>query len=190
MLILGLGNPGPRYEGTRHNVGFDVVEELARRAGVELSRARHRARYETARLCGRKVLLAQPLTYMNRSGEAARPLLEYHGLDAGQLVVIHDDADLEVGDVRVKRGGGTGGHNGLSSIVSHLGSTAFARVRIGVGKAPDGRELADWVLARPGGDEAAALREAVDTAAEAVESVLTDGVEAAMNRFNRRLPES
>ena len=188
MLILGLGNPGSQYEGTRHNVGFEVVDELARRAGAVLSRTRHRARYETTRLCGRKVLLAQPLTYMNRSGEAAKPLLEYHGLGDGDLIVVHDDADLEAGVVRVKLGGGTAGHNGLSSIVSHLGSTGFARVRIGVGRAPEGRDLADWVLSRPGAGDLAALREAVETGADAVEAVLTDGVEAAMNRFNRRGP--
>jgi PTH1 family peptidyl-tRNA hydrolase len=189
VLILGLGNPGSEYEDSRHNVGFAVIEELARRAGATLSRTRHRARYETTRLCGRKVLLAQPLTYMNRSGEAARPLLDYHGLDVAELVVVHDDADLEAGDVRVKRGGGTAGHKGLTSLVAHLASTDFARVRIGVGRAPDGRDLADWVLSRPGAAEQAVLRRAVEDGADAVECVLGDGVETAMNRFNRRRPE-
>lgn len=188
-MILGLGNPGREYEETRHNVGFMVVDELARRAGVALTRTRHRARTETARLCGTKVVLAQPLTYMNRSGEAARPLLEYGGLDVSQLLVIHDEADLEPGDVRIKRGGGTAGHKGLASLVTHLGSTDFTRVRIGVGRAPDGRDLADWVLSRPGAGDLARLREGVERGADAVETVLNDGLELAMSRFNRRVPE-
>jgi PTH1 family peptidyl-tRNA hydrolase len=189
VLILGLGNPGPEYEETRHNVGFAVVDELARRAGASLGRTRHRARYETARLLGRKVLLAQPLTYMNRSGEAARPLLEYHGMGVEDLIVVHDDADLDAGDVRVKRGGGTAGHKGLTSLVAHLSSADFVRVRIGVGRAADGRDLADWVLSRPGAGDLAVLRRAVEDGADAVEAVLADGVEIAMNRFNRRGPE-
>ncbi|GAB4222591.1 MAG: aminoacyl-tRNA hydrolase [Acidobacteriota bacterium] len=186
-LVLGLGNPGRRYARTRHNVGVRVVEELARRHGIGLDRERHRARYGTGRIGRVPVLLATPLTYMNLSGEAARPLMRYHGLGPGEIIVVHDEADLLPGTVRIKQGGGIAGHNGLRSLVEHLGTREFTRVRVGIGRPPGGElPMADWVLTTPPPDEAAALAEGIERAADAVEAILALGVEAAMTRFNRR----
>ncbi len=190
MLILGLGNPGPEYAGTRHNVGFAVVEEVARRHGVDLDRQRHRARYGKGRIGSTPVILAEPLTFMNLSGEAARPLLAYHGLEPADLVVVHDEADLAPGVVRIKAGGGLAGHNGLTSIAAHLGTRDFVRVRLGIGRPPGGgAKMAHHVLSRPSAEEAAALAEAVEIGAVAVEAIVAEGVEAAMGRFNRKTSE-
>ncbi len=189
IAIVGLGNPGDEYAGTRHNVGFAVVELLAGRHRIALTRTRHGARFGTGRIGGEAVLLAEPLTYMNLSGEAVRPLLAYHGIDpVTGLVVIHDEADLEPGTVRIKQGGGIAGHNGLESLVDHLGQGDFARVRIGIGR-PVGRpeKMADWVLARPTAAEAPLIEEAVAAAADAVEAVLRDGLARAMGAVNRRV---
>lgn len=184
-LVLGLGNPGPEYDGTRHNVGFAVVEELARRHGIDLSKVRHRARSGTGRIGAIPVLLAMPQTYMNLSGEAARPLMAYHGIDLARLVVVHDEADLEPGSVRLKQGGGLAGHKGLISLVAHLGGPDFARVRIGVGRPPGGPEkLAKWVLERPAKADAELVALGVQRGADAVEELLARGIEAAMRVFH------
>lgn len=186
-MILGLGNPGSEYKGTRHNVGFEVVELLSARHGISLSRVRHRARFGTGRIDSHAVLLAEPLTYMNLSGESARPLLDYHGIALDELIVVHDEADLPVGALRVKAGGGVAGHKGLTSLKQHLGSAEFLRVRIGVGRpAHPGQELADYVLRRPGGAERGELERGVEDAADAIEILLDRGLEAAMREFNRK----
>ncbi len=185
--IVGLGNPGDEYVGTRHNVGFAAVELLADRHRIPLSRTRHRARFGTGRIAGQAVLLAEPLTYMNLSGEAVRPLLAYHGVPPEDLVVIHDEADLEPGIVRIKEGGGVAGHNGLESLLAHLGDGGFTRVRIGIGR-PAGRpeQMADWVLSRPTAAERPLLEGAVLAAADAVEAILREGLARAMGTVNRR----
>lgn len=184
-LILGLGNPGDEYVGTRHNVGFAVVEELAARHRVDLSRVRHRARFGTGRIGSESVLLALPLTYMNLSGEAARPLMAYHGIDVADVVVVHDEADFAPGVVRLKRGGGTAGHKGLVSLVAHLGSPEFDRVRIGIGRPPGGPEkMAKFVLERPGKQDAELLSLGVQRGADAIEMLLRTGLEAAMKAFH------
>lgn len=186
-LILGLGNPGREYEGSRHNVGFAVIGELSRRHGIAIDRDRHRARFGTGRIGTASVMLAMPLTFMNLSGEAARPLLAYHQMDATEMIVVHDEADLEPGLVRVKRGGGIAGHNGLRSLEEHLGTRDFVRVRVGIGRPQGGGErMVGHVLGRPSPDEAAALAAAQDDAATAIEAILAEGLEAAMRRFHRK----
>ena len=188
IAVVGLGNPGAEYAGTRHNVGFAALELLAGRHRIELGRTRHRARFGTGRIAGQSVLLAEPLTFMNLSGEAVRPLLSYHGIDPAEgLVVIHDEADLEPGTVRIKQGGGIAGHNGLESLLAHLGSNDFLRVRIGIGR-PAGRpeKMADWVLSRPAPAEAPLVEESIGAAADAVEAILRDGPARAMGAVNRR----
>ncbi len=188
MLVVGLGNPGREYDGTRHNVGFAVVDELARRWGIGLDRQRHRSVYGKGRIGAHAVVLAQPLTFMNRSGEAVKPLLAYHGLAEDACVVVHDEADLEPGTVRVKSGGGIAGHNGLSSIAAQLGTRDFMRIRLGIGRPPGGgQDLARYVLAPPLKDEAPLVAESIDDGADAVELLLAEGLEAAMRRFNRRV---
>ncbi len=186
-ILLGLGNPGPDYAGHRHNIGFWCADRLARRLGVRLTRGGGQVWEALGQCGGEPLVIAKPRTYMNRSGRAARMLLERHGAAAGDLLVAHDEVDLPLGQLRVKEGGGHGGHNGLRSIMDVLGGGEFIRVRLGVGR-PASREadLAQWVLsdfARDEKDEAEALAE---RGADAVEAILARGLREAMNRFNSR----
>ncbi len=185
-LILGLGNPGPDYEGTRHNVGFAVIAELALRHRIPMTDFRRRARAGVGRIGAAPVVLAQPLTYMNLSGEAARPLLAAHGLHVSDLVVVHDEADFAPGVARFKEGGGTAGHKGLLSLVEELGADDFLRVRVGVGRPPpEGPALEDYILERPPQAEAEQLAVGVRRAADAIEVLLREGLQAAMRRLHR-----
>ena len=187
LLVVGIGNPGPDFEATRHNAGWDVVGILARRAGVDLSKARkERAMVGVGRVEGLRLALAQPLTQMNLSGEAVRPLVKRFGIEVPQLVVVHDDIDLAFGRLRVLRDRGTGGHQGVNSIVAHLHSKEFARVKVGVGRPPGRMDPADYVLRRFSRAEREQIDVTLEEAADAVVVIGTEGVEAAMNRFNTR----
>ena len=184
--MVGIGNPGPDYEGTRHNVGADVVALLASRFVVNLRKGKERALVGEVRTGGHYLVLAFPQTFMNLSGESVKRLVRRYGVedDPSRLVVVHDELDLPLGRVKVKEGGGTAGHNGLESIRSHLHTGAFTRVRLGIGR-PPGREAgADYVLKRPGKAERIELDVAVEEGADAVLTILAHGVDAAMNRFN------
>jgi PTH1 family peptidyl-tRNA hydrolase len=187
LLVVGLGNPGSEFEGTRHNVGADVVGILAARHGERLRAGKEHARVATARVDGKRMGLAFPQTYMNDSGRSVVALLRRFGMDGlDRLVVVHDELDLPLGRIQVKEGGGIAGHNGLRSLREHLHGTDFVRVRIGIGKPPGRQEGASYVLRKPPKAERAELEVVVEEAADAVEMMLTDGVAAAMNRFNRR----
>lgn len=186
LLVVGLGNPGDAYAGTRHNVGAEVVERLAARGGLPLRRTRERARVAEWHRDGRLVVLAVPLTYMNESGEAVGRLARRHGTPPERIVVVHDELDLPVGTLRVKAGGGLAGHNGLRSVKDHLRSDAFGRVRIGVAKPPSAARGADHVLSRFGRAERQVIEDVLERAADAVEVIAEEGIDAAMNRFNRR----
>lgn len=184
LLVVGLGNPGPDYDGTRHNVGVEVVELLASRHGGQLRAGREAALVDEIRIGDHRIALAFPQTFMNRSGESIRQLVRRYGIDDLQrLVIAHDELDLEPGALRIKVGGGLAGHNGLRSARDHLKSTDFIRLRIGVGKPPAGRG-ADYVLKRPGKADRLVLDGVVERAANAVEAILTAGPAAAMNEFN------
>ncbi|NMH81287.1 aminoacyl-tRNA hydrolase [Pseudonocardia xinjiangensis] len=184
-LVVGLGNPGPDYAETRHNVGFRVVELLAARAGGgRFSRHRTNADVLEGRLAGRRVVLAKPRTYMNVSGGPVAGLAKYFSVPVEDLVVVHDDLDLGFGVVRLKRGGGEGGHNGLRSISSAVGTKDYLRVRFGIGRPPGRQDPADFVLKRFSGSEKKELEFAVDLAADAAEALLADGLEAAQNKFH------
>lgn len=184
--MVGLGNPGKEFAGTRHNVGADVVTLLAARHGGTLRPIRgQRALVDEVTIGSARVALAVPTTFMNDSGAAVAPLVRRFGLeDLHQLVVVHDELDLVPGRIRVKVGGGTAGHNGLRSLQSHVHDIDFVRVRIGVGKPPDPSRGADHVLRRPPPAERELLAHSVADAADAVEAVVRDGVDAAMNRYN------
>ncbi len=184
-LVVGLGNPGRRYQGTRHNVGARVVEALARRHGVTL-REEGWADAGTLRLDGRRALLARPQTYVNVSGAAVADLRRRHRVPLEALLVIFDDLDLAVGQVRVRAQGGHGGHNGMRSIIEALGERAFPRLRIGIGRPPGGMDPADYVLSRFATNEGPAVDAAVERGADAVELFIRRGIEAAMNAFNLR----
>jgi PTH1 family peptidyl-tRNA hydrolase len=185
-LVVGLGNPGREFEGTLHNVGAEAVDLLAARAGASMRAEKGvQARCAPVTLGAKKVVLAIPTTYMNESGVAVRGLVKRFGIEEPtSIVVVHDELDLQPGTVRIKVGGGLAGHNGLRSLESHLHTTDFVRVRIGVGKPPSAQQGADHVLNRPPKAVRALLVASVETAAEAVERIAADGVEAAMQWCN------
>ncbi|MCX7006391.1 MAG: aminoacyl-tRNA hydrolase [Kiritimatiellaeota bacterium] len=184
-LIVGLGNPGKQYERTRHNIGFAVLDELAKRADVAF-RKPWLAKAETAQaeLAGQNVLLAKPVTFMNLSGTAVAPLARKRGLEPADVVVVSDDMELPLGKLRIRARGGAGGHNGLKSVIEQLGSDEFARVRVGIGRSAGEGDATNHVLGRFSADERRALEPVIATAADAVESILRDGAEVAMNKFN------
>lgn len=190
-VVVGLGNPGKNYAGTRHNVGQQVVDELAKRHGTPLKSGRDNAFVAESRFDDERVVLAFPLTYMNESGLAVRSLVRRYRIDEpAQVVVVHDELDLEPAVVRVKVGGGLAGHNGLRSIAAHLGTHEFVRVRIGVGKPPSKERGADHVLDRLPARQRELFGVAVQEAADAVEVIVGEGPEAAMREYNARRPVS
>lgn len=186
-IVLGLGNPGAEYAHTRHNVGFEVVDILANRHRGRLNLHRDHAHGGLITLGDTPVLLAKPMTYMNRSGEAARALLQRYELEPSRLLVIVDDVALPLGRLRVRPSGSDGGHNGLASIIALLGTQAFPRVRVGIGAPPPG-QMVEYVLSRFSPQERLTIEPVLQRAADAVETVITEGVASAMNRFNALPP--
>lgn len=191
-VVVGLGNPGAQYANTRHNVGFWVVNDLARRANAQIKAGGAAMQAGLGELAGAHVAFVRPKTYVNLSGRAVRQAMQSAGADTAHTIVVYDDLDLPLGALRIRAGGGTGGHNGLKSIVASVGAE-FVRVRIGIGRptldgAPtrDPDAVADFVLSEPTGDERARLREMASLAADAIETVIAEGVDAAGSRFNRR----
>jgi PTH1 family peptidyl-tRNA hydrolase len=185
-LIVGLGNPGRRYRGTRHNAGFRVVDGLAARWDVAVSREAHQALVGETRRDGERVLLVKPQTYMNESGAAVASIQRFYRIDPEHIVVVHDDVDLDVGRVRIRSGGRAGGNRGIASIIEVLGDPGFLRVKVGVGRPPAGPVPSNYVLSVPPADEAEVLAEGEARAADAVELLLVDGPVRAMNRINQR----
>ena len=185
-VVVGLGNPGRRHAQTRHNVGFRVVDRLGARWGVGVAREAHRALVGEARRDGERVLLVKPQTYMNDSGGAVGSLRRFYRFGPDHLLAVHDDVDLPVGRLRVRGGGGAGGHRGVQSLIDAVGEPAFVRVRVGVGRPPAGRDTAEYVLAPPADEERDVLGRAEERAAEAVELLLAKGPACAMNRINQK----
>ena len=184
-LVGVLGNPGPKYEWTRHNVGFLVIDQLADRENLPVQRLKHKALTNTALIGGKPVLLMKPTTYMNLSGEAVGEAARFYKIPPARVLVISDDVSLPVGRLRIRKNGSAGGHNGLKNIIQHLGTDQFPRVRVGVGqKPPPDYDLADWVLGKFQGEDKKVMDEAVKRAADAVECILKEGADRAMNRFN------
>jgi len=181
--IVGLGNPGSQYKGTRHNVGFDVIDEIARRQSVGFESAPAEALIAKWRRPEEAVLLVKPLTFMNLSGQAVGELARYFKIEVADLIVVVDEVDLPLGKLRARKRGSAGGHNGLKSVIAHLGDE-FARLRLGVGRGGDQRNLADHVLSRFEKDEAAEVERMTARAADAAEMFITSGIEAVMNAFN------
>lgn len=187
FLIVGLGNPGREYRNTRHNIGFDVIDKLAEAEGIDVLEKKHKAIIGKGCVAGQKCVLAKPVTYMNLSGESVRALADYYKIDtSSELIVISDDISLDVGQIRVRKKGSAGGHNGLKSIIAHLGHDGFMRVKMGVGEKPRGWDLADYVLGHFSGPERELMDDACERAAEAIRMMAAGETDAAMNRFNTR----
>ena len=184
-LIVGLGNPGRQYEATRHNMGFDVIDKLVEEYQVPQGGVKFNAMYGKGIIGGQPALLMKPLSYMNLSGGPVREMANYFKIDPEtEMIVIYDDIDLDPGQLRIRKKGSAGGHNGIKNIILHLGTQVFPRVRVGVGEKPEGYDLADYVLGHFQGDEKKLMEEAYDRAAAAVAEILTDGPDKAMNDFN------
>lgn len=182
-VIAGLGNPGRQYEKTRHNMGFLVADEFAAAHGIDVRKIKHKALVGEGRIGGEKVLVVKPQTYMNLSGESLREVMAYYDVPMENLIVIYDDMDLETGTLRIRKKGSSGSHNGMKSVIYQLQSEEFPRIRIGIGS-PSADDWKDYVTGQVTDKEAPVLAEAVREAAAALDCIITDGIDIAMNRFN------
>lgn len=188
FMIAGLGNPKKEYDNTRHNVGFTLIDALAEKYHISVLSSRCRALVGKGIIEGHKVLLVKPLTYMNLSGESIRPLIDYYKIDpSSELIVVSDDVSLLPGQIRIRKRGSAGGHNGLKSVIGHLGSEEFYRIRIGVGEKPKGYDLADYVLGHFSREEQPLIKEGVEKAVQAAKLILDGEIDRAMNEFNRKV---
>ena len=184
-LLVGLGNPGDKYDNTRHNVGFAAIDQLAEELRVPVQKLKYRALTQTVELGGAKVLLMKPITYMNLSGEAVGEAARFFKIPADHVLVLSDDVFLPVGKLRIRKGGSAGGHNGLKSIIQHLGTDQFPRVKIGVGEKPHpDYDMADWVLGKFAGEDLKTITQAIERAGKAAACYIQDGPDKAMNKFN------
>ena len=184
-LLVCLGNPGDKYENTRHNVGFMVADEVADRQSKPIQRLKFKALTNILTISQEKVLVMKPITYMNLSGEAARPAADFYKIPPERILVVSDDTALPAGRLRIRKGGSAGGHNGLKSIIQHLGTDQFPRLRVGVGEKPHpDYDMADWVLGRFTGEDRTRMDQAVERAADAIECILKEGLDRGMSRFN------
>lgn len=185
-IIIGLGNPTAQYAGTRHNIGFDVITKLSERYNISLDIKKHKALCGKGMIEGEKVILAQPQTYMNLSGESVRELTDYYKVTEEEIIVIYDDISLDVGQLRIRAKGSAGGHNGIKNIIQHLGSDKFPRIKVGVGDKPKNWDLADYVLSRFPAEEQEAVEEGKSMAADACVEIMQKGITAAMNIYNQK----
>ena len=184
-LLVCLGNPGDQYENTRHNVGFMVADEIAERQRAPIQKLKFKALTNLLTISGEKVLVMKPITYMNLSGEAVRQAADFYKVAPDHVLVVSDDTSLAVGKLRIRKGGSAGGHNGLKNIIQHLGTDQFPRLRLGVGEKPHpDYDLADWVLGKFQGEDKKQVEAAVKKAADAIECILSQGLDKGMNKFN------
>lgn len=186
-IIAGLGNPSKEYKNTRHNIGFDVIDFLADKHGIDVTTIKHKALVGKGIINGEKVILVKPQTYMNLSGESLIDVCQYYKIDVeSELIVIYDDIALDVGAIRVRKNGSAGGHNGMKNIIQHLSTEKFMRIRMGVGEKPKGYDLADYVLGHFTSQERELMDAAAVDALNAIEMIFADGIDKAMNRYNKK----
>ncbi len=183
-VILGIGNPGKQYENTKHNIGFISLDYLAANSGIQMNKIKHKALIGEGNLAGEKVILVKPQTFVNLSGESVRSIMDFYKLSPDQLIVIYDDVSLEQGMIRIRAKGSDGGHNGIKSIIYHLQSDAFCRIKLGVGTPPPHYDLADWVLSKFSNDEIKIMSQAVDKVPDMVTEIMKNGPQSAMNKYN------
>lgn len=188
FIIIGLGNPTKEYEGTRHNVGFDVIDALADKYNISVTEREKRAFCGKGIIEGQKVILVKPQTYMNLSGESVRGIIDYYKVDTeAELLVIFDDVSLDVGQLRIRKKGSAGGHNGIKNIIQHLGSDVFQRIKVGVGEKPKDYDLADYVLGHFSKAEREVMEDGYKNAIEAVQMIVRGDIDEAMNTFNKKV---
>lgn len=185
-LIAGLGNPTKKYEGTRHNVGFCVIDQIAKDYNINVDTKKHQALCGQGYIEGQKVLLLKPQTFMNLSGESIRAAADFYKVALEDILVIFDDVSLDVGQLRIRKKGSAGGHNGIKSIIAHLGSQQFPRIKVGVGEKPSGWDLADYVLGKFSGQDKVKIEDACKDASAAVKILLSESIDAAMNKYNTK----
>lgn len=187
-IILGIGNPGKQYDGTRHNIGFITMDRMSETYGIKINKIKHKALIGEGNIKGEKVILVKPQTYVNLSGESLREICAYYKIPPEQVIVIHDDVSLDCGRLRIRKKGSDGGHNGLKSIIYQLQSDEFTRIKIGVGAPPAHYDMADWVLGRFLKEEIAQLEKLVDCVVEdVVPEIMKNGAESAMNQYNGKV---
>lgn len=187
-IIAGLGNPGKDYDNTRHNIGFETIDALADKYGIDVREKKHKGLVGKGVIEGQKVVLVKPQTFMNLSGECIREVCDYYKVDTEtELIIVYDDITLDVGGIRVRKKGSAGGHNGMKSIISHLGSEDFMRVRVGIGEKPSRMDLADWVLGHFPASDRENLTAAKKDAIEAINIIMSGNIDEAMNRYNRKV---
>lgn len=186
-LVAGLGNPEKDYKGTRHNVGFEVINKLSYDHRIEINKAKFRAHLGEGLLCGQKIMLAKPQTFMNLSGESIRDIMGFYKLSKEDIIVIYDDIDIPVGEIRIREKGSAGSHNGMKNIIYQLDTDEFLRIRVGIGAKPQAWDLADYVLSKFKKEEQDGIVEGITKAGDAVERILKEGSVSAMNRYNVRL---
>lgn len=187
-IVVGLGNPTREYKGTRHNVGFDAIDAIADKYKIDVSSKKHKAVYGSGYIDGYKTVLVKPQTFMNLSGESVREFIDYYKCDVEEeLIVLYDDIDLDVGQLRIRKKGSAGGHNGIKNIIAHLNTQCFNRIKIGVGEKPRGMDLADYVLGHFTKSDRVFIDEALVNAADAVRLMITENADAAMNVYNKKV---
>ncbi len=187
IVIAGLGNPGKEYDKTKHNVGFWVIDQLAKEYNIDVTKFKHKALIGDGVIAGKKVLLVKPQTYMNLSGESIREVLKFYKIPIEQFYVIYDDTSLPLSSVRIREKGSAGGHNGIKNIIAHLNTDAFIRIKVGIGEKPNGWDLADYVLTKFSKDDEPLILSGVEKASHAIEILLTKGIVEAMNQTNQKL---
>lgn len=183
-LIVGLGNPEKEYANTRHNMGFDTINKLAEKNNIEVNKSKFDGLYGTGIIQGKKVILLKPQTYMNLSGESVRKIIDFYNIDSEEIIIIYDDIDTEKGNIRIRKKGGPGSHNGMKSVVENLQTTDFKRIRVGIGQPEYKNDMINYVIGKITEDEKKILQEGVNKAAEAIEEILKNGIDIAMNKFN------
>ena len=183
-LIVGLGNPESEYAHTRHNMGFDTINELAKNNNINITKTKFKALYETGIIQNEKVILLKPQTYMNLSGESIKEVVNFYNIEPKEIIVIYDDIDIEKGKIKLRKKGGAGSHNGMKSVVEELNTTDFARIRVGIGQPEFKSDMINYVIGKVPEDEQKILKEGTHKAAEAVEEILKNGIDIAMNKFN------
>ena len=185
-LIAGLGNPSRTYEGTRHNIGFTMIDAIGNKFGIDVTTKKHKALVGRGIIDGMRVILAKPQTYMNLSGESIREIADFYKIEPENIIIIYDDISLDVGQLRIRKKGSAGVHNGIKNIIAHLGTQEFPRIKVGIGNKPEGWDLADYVLSKYSKAEQEALEEASEGVIGAVKLMLMDDIEAAMNKYNAK----